>query len=72
MQIAKSIYNRKYLISTIIRLEKVFFKNKRSRITAPPSDLNDYRLSYFNRPRGKIFNYFISFKRSVMTFINNN
>jgi hypothetical protein len=62
MQITESICNRKYLIFIAIRLEKILSKNKKSRITAPPSDFNDYRLSYFNRSRKKISNYFISFR----------
>jgi hypothetical protein len=72
MQVVKSIYNRKYLISTTTRLEKVLFKNKRFRITAPPSDFNGHKLSYFNKLRERISNHLISFKRFIMAFINNN
>jgi hypothetical protein len=72
MQITESIYNQKYLISIVIRLKKVFSKNERFRVTAPPSDLNSYRPSYFNRPRERIFNNFISFRRSVIASTNNN
>jgi hypothetical protein len=72
MQIAESICNRKYFISIAIRLEKVLSKNKRSKVTAPPNDLNGHRLSYFNKLKRKIFNHFTLFRRSVMASINNN
>jgi hypothetical protein len=72
MQIAESIYNRKHLISTAIRLKKVLSKNKKSKVITPPSDLNDHKSSYFNKLRRKVFNHFILFRRSVMAFINDN
>jgi hypothetical protein len=72
MQIAKSIYNRKYFIFTATRLEKIFFKNEKSRATAPSSNFNNYRPSLFNKLKEKISNYFIFFRRFVMASINNN
>jgi hypothetical protein len=72
MQVAKPICNQEYFISTAIRLEKVLFKNKKSRVTAPPSDFNGHRPSPFNKLREKIFNHFISFRRPVMASTNNN
>jgi hypothetical protein len=72
MQIAESICNRKYLISTVIHLEKIFLKNKKSKITAPPNDLNDYRPSHFNRPKKRISNNLIFFRRPIMASTNNN
>jgi hypothetical protein len=71
MQVAESIYNRKYFISTVIRLEKVLFKNKRFKVTAFFSDFNNHRPLSFNKLKKKS-NYFISFRRSVMASINDN
>jgi hypothetical protein len=72
MQVAEPICNRKYLISTAIRLKKILSKNKRSKVTAPFNDFNDYRSSHFNRSKERISNNFIFFKRSIIASTNDN
>jgi hypothetical protein len=72
MQIAQLIYNRKYFISIIIRLKKILSKNKRSKITAPSSNFNDHKLSHFNKLRGRVFNYLIFCRQSIIASINDN
>jgi hypothetical protein len=72
MQIAELICNRKYLIFTATRLEKILSKNKRFRVTAPFNDFNGHTPLYFNRPRERISNNLIPFRRPVIASINNN
>jgi hypothetical protein len=72
MQIAEPIINRKYFISTAIRLEKILTRNEKFKMTALFKDTNNNKSPYFHQSKRRFQNHFANQKQLAPARINYN